>query len=337
MARTPLPQEPETQAPGQEVTGEKPSFPGDKPLRPVNRRDFVRLIVAAGVGGTCAPALAQEYFPGWPDRLGMLTDLSLCVGCRRCEAACKEINRLPPLEVPLDDESAFAEKRRTHAQAFTVVNRYGSGESDSKTIYVKSQCMHCNEPACASACPVRAFTKTPEGAVIYNENVCIGCRYCMVACPFNIPAYEYDNAYTPAVRKCTLCFDRISQGEVPACADACPMEAITVGKRSELIKLAREKIRRRPDQYVDHIYGEYEVGGTSWLYLSPVPFEQLGFRTDLGITPYPQLTRGFLSMVPLVLALWPALLIGCYSYSKRREEVTKAEVSRAEQGGAANR
>lgn len=289
-----------------------------------NRRDFLKLAVIAGVGGASTPAVAQEYFPGWPDRLGMLTDLSLCVGCRRCEAACKKVNQLPPPEIPPDDQSVFAEKRRTHAQAYTVVNRYPSQDGDGKPVYVKSQCMHCNEPACASACPVRAFTKTADGAVVYNENVCIGCRYCMVACPFNIPAYDYHNAYTPTVRKCTLCFERTRRGEVPACAEACPMEAITFGKRSALISLAREKIRRSPGRYDDHIYGEHEVGGTSWLYVSPVPFEELGFRTDLGITPYPQLTRGFLSIVPLVLSLWPALLIGCYNFSKRRGEVAEA-------------
>jgi Fe-S-cluster-containing dehydrogenase component len=298
-----------------------------------SRRDFVKLVALTGLGGSAAPALAQEYFPGWPDRVGMLTDLSLCVGCRRCEAACNEVNGLPPPRVPLDDDSVFAENRRTHADAFTVVNEYSNQDGEGNAIYVKSQCMHCNEPACASACPVKALTKTPEGAVVYNEDVCIGCRYCMVACPFNIPAYDYHNASAPAVRKCTLCFDRISQGGVPACAEACPMETITFGKRSDLIRLAHEKTRRNPGRYVDHVYGEFEVGGTSWMYISPVPFEQLGFRADLGISPYPLLTRGFLSIVPLVLALWPALLIGCYSFSKRRVEVTEGHSSAVERKG----
>lgn len=260
--------------------------------------------------------------------MGLLTDIGLCVGCRKCEWACKEANRLPNL-LPIgayEDTSVFQRKRRTDAENYTVVNRYPPAEGGANPIDVKTQCMHCNEPACASACLVAAFRKTPEGPVLYNQDVCIGCRYCMVACPFSVPAYTYADPYTPVVRKCTMCFDRISQeGGVPACAKICPKEAITFGKRSDLIALAREKIRRAPHTYVDHIYGEHEAGGTCWLYVSPRPFEELGFRADLGTTPYPEYTRGFLSSVPLVLTIWPALLMGSYAFTKRRERLSKVE------------
>lgn len=250
----------------------------------------------------------------------MLTDLSLCVGCRKCEWACNEVNGLPnqPIEA-YEDASVFEESRRTSAAKFTVVNRFEpTGSIDP--VYVKKQCMHCFEPACASACLVRAFSKKPEGPVLYNNKVCIGCRYCMIACPFSVPAYEYADAFSPEVKKCTMCFERFTkEGEKPACASICPREAITFGKRSSLLKLAREKIRSNPDRYVDHIYGEHEVGGTNWLYLSPVPFEELGFRTDLGETPYPEMTKPFLSAVPLVLSIWPMLLMGSYAFTKKRE------------------
>jgi formate dehydrogenase iron-sulfur subunit len=165
--------------------------------------------------------------------------------------------------------------------------------------------------------------------VLYNENVCIGCRYCMIACPFRIPAYEYDDAFAPTIRKCTMCFDKFTkEGDMPACAKICPEEAITFGKRSDLIRLARAKITNNPDKYVDHIYGEHEAGGTCWLYISSKPFEQLGFRNDIGAEPYPTLTKAFLSAVPLVLVMWPALLMGAYAFTKRREEL--ANVGRAE-------
>jgi len=187
--------------------------------------------------------------------------------------------------------------------------------------------MHCDEPACASACLVAAIRKTPEGPVTYNKDVCIGCRYCMVACPFSIPAYDYFNATSPQVRKCTMCYDRIRQGKIPACAEICPKEAITFGKRKELIGLAREKIRSHPDRYNPQIFGEKEVGGTGWLYLAGADFGQIGFPDEIGTTPYPELTRGFLGMVPIVFTIWPLLLTGFrkFSLSRQRQEAATIE------------
>jgi Fe-S-cluster-containing dehydrogenase component len=180
--------------------------------------------------------------------------------------------------------------------------------------------MHCKEPACASACFVGAFKKTPEGAVVYNASVCVGCRYCMVACPFGIPAYEYDNTFSPEVTKCTMCYERIKEGLSTACAEACPTGAIQFGKREDLIKVARQRIQSYPERYVDHIYGEHEAGGTAWLYLAGVEFAELDLPSEIQDTPYGELTRGFLSAVPLVLVLWPALLGGFYMLTKRSKD-----------------
>jgi Fe-S-cluster-containing dehydrogenase component len=294
----------------------------------IGRRDFLKKAALAGTVGLIAgtiPANAFEDFSGWPDRFGVLTDLTLCIGrnCRKCEEACKRVNQLPPPDYLLNDNSVFGIRRRTSARDFTVVNEFRNPNSGNPPTYVKIQCMHCNEPACASACLVHAFSKTPEGSVLYNPNVCIGCRYCMTACPFNIPAYEYNEPITPRVRKCTMCYDRIiKKGGIPGCVEICPKEALTFGRRDDLLKLAREKIRANPNQYVDYIYGEQEVGGTSWLYVAGVPFDQLGFRTDLGNTPSPRLTQGFLSVVPMVLTIWPVLLTGLYRFSKNRNQLT---------------
>ena len=296
----------------------------------IDRRGFLKHLAGIGsaaVVGNATKAFAQEHFTGYPDRFGVLVDLTVCIGCRKCEWACNDVNKLPnkPIEA-FEDKSVFDEKRRPHAHTFTVVNRFDNSKNPERPLYVKKQCMHCNEPACASACLVKAFTKTPEGAVIYNPSICIGCRYCMAACPFNIPAYEYDDPFTPEVTKCTFCFDRIrKEGGVPGCVQICPVEALAFGDRSELVDLAHEKIRNSPGRYVNHVYGEQEVGGTSWMYISPVPFEEVGFKTDLGITPIPQLSRGFLSMVSVVLVAWPALCLGFYSFTKRREEIASAE------------
>ncbi len=299
----------------------------------INRRGFLKSAAAAGgslllwgLVKNPTKALAAQDISSRPDGFAMLSDTSRCVGCRRCEAACNKANNLPAPKISFEDPSVFDQKRRTDAQAYTVVNRYENLKW-RKPVYRKKQCMHCAEPACASACLVGALKKTPEGAVIYNEDLCMGCRYCMTACPFYIPAFEYFDAASPAIRKCTLCYHRISRGIIPACAEACPVEAITFGKRSELIRLARDRIRNEPDRYIDHIYGEHEVGGTDWLYISGVPFEELDLPVNLGTTPYPEFTREFLSAVPLVLVAWPALFGGFYAWTKRREQIARAEVA----------
>jgi hypothetical protein len=151
----------------------------------------------------------------------------------------------------------------------------------------------------------------------------------MIACPFEIPTYEYDKAMEPRVMKCTLCYPRIVKGLLPGCVQACPTEALTFGKRTDLLKIARERIAKFPDRYVDHIYGENEMGGTSWLYLSAVSFKEVGMREDLGITPAPNLTSGALSGVPIVVGLWPVLLTGIYAMSKRKEKIANQETAEA--------
>lgn len=295
----------------------------------IDRRTCLKRLAAVGGAGALSqarPALARMSLTGNRDRFGVLVDLSVCIGCRKCEWACNQANQ--PHKRPLEhfeDDAVFAKTRRPHEDTFTVVNRYDDPRHPERPVYVKRQCMHCDEPACASACFVKAFYKTPEGPVAHDPTLCMGCRYCMAACPFNMPAYQYHDAFTPEVTKCTMCHERILEGEVPACVKVCPVEALTFGKREELIKVARQRIAARPDRYVDHVYGENEVGGTSWLYISPVPFEKLGFRTDLGTTPVPQHSRGFLSMVSVVLVAWPALCTAFYTFSKRRHEVTETE------------
>ena len=151
----------------------------------------------------------------------------------------------------------------------------------------------------------------------------------MVACPFEIPAYEYDNAFSPRIMKCTMCYPRLIKGQLPGCVEACPKEALTFGKRKDILKIARERISRYPERYMDHIYGETEMGGTSWLYLSGVPFHQVGMREDLGVTPAPELTSGALGAVPVVVGLWPVLLTGIYAITQRKEKIAAEEQAAA--------
>ena len=298
----------------------------------MKRRNFLGLMGAAGVA-TALPTKAQAagnvHFEGYPGSKGVLFDATRCIGCRKCEEGCNEINGLAKPEQPFSDLSVLDTKRRTENEAYTVVNKYEQPEGGS--VFSKIQCMHCMEPSCGSACFVKAFTKQPSGAVTYDESVCVGCRYCMVACPFEIPTYTYNDPITPKVIKCHLCEPHISAGKVdaPGCVNKCPKEALIYGERDDLIKIARNRIEAHPELYVDHLYGEHEVGGTSWLYLSGTPFNQIGMREDLGTTSGPELNSSALSVVAMVPALWPLLLAGVYGITKRTDKIAKKEKAEA--------
>ncbi len=284
----------------------------------ITRRKFLAGSVAGSAAVMMTPAkkaLAAGSFEGFPDGMGVLVDLTRCIGCRTCEAACNKEQNLPAPDKPFDDYSVFDEikhgqKRRTTEKAYTVVNRYEPTGS-AQPVYRKIQCNHCNEPACLTSCFVNAYTKTPEGAVIYNSKVCVGCRNCMIACPFGIPAYTYSSAFNPVIKKCIFCYDtRLKKGQPPACVESCPQQVMTFGKRKKLMKIAYERIRKNPEKYVDQVYGDKEVGGTGWFYISSVPFEEAGFSTSLPKHPIINNVKDFLAIVPMVLAIWPALFTG---------------------------
>lgn len=290
----------------------------------INRRNLLKAIGitggAAAITGIPKEALVAGGEGDFSMCNGVLVDLSLCIGCRACEKGCNIANKLPEPDVPFEDQEIFGKIRKTDDKTYTVVNKFKPGGS-KEPVYVKRQCMHCNEPACSSVCLVAALKKSETGAVNYDPNLCLGCRYCMVACPFEVPKYEYHKALKPRVRKCTFCFHLISRkGGVPGCVQACPTGTLTFGNRDELLKVARERIVL-DKAYVDHIYGQHEVGGTSWMYISKVPFGELGFPMTLGNRPYPEKTYGYLWNASLVYFIWPTFLIGAWMWSKRREQV----------------
>lgn len=292
------------------------------------RRQFCAWMGAAIGNGflvsTHAQAAAAKLFNGYPESLGVLHDISRCIGCRKCEAACNQVNELPPPERPFDDLKVLNLKRRPHAGAYTVVNQFFPPAAKSP-VFVKKQCNHCLEPACVSACFVKALQISATGAVVYDPSLCVGCRYCMIACPFNIPAYEYHDPITPKVTKCTLCQPKIQKGLIPACVEICPNEALTFGTRQDLLKIARQRIQNYPDRYVDHIYGEHEMGGCSWLYISNIRFAQVDMREDLGSISVPRLTSGSLALVPVVVGLGLVFLTGVYAISRRKDQIAAEE------------
>jgi formate dehydrogenase iron-sulfur subunit len=290
----------------------------------LSRRKFFKIAGAAGAAGAAGLAAAPRAVEASALRSvntpAVLVDATRCIGCRGCEAACSESNNLPA-PAGAGQETVFGARRRTDVKVFTVVNQGGANRQNEPR-YVKSQCMHCLDPGCASACLAKALEKTAAGPVVYHPERCLGCRYCMVACQFDIPKFEFESP-APYIRKCSFCAERQAQGLAPACTSVCPTGALQFGRREELIEEARTRIYQNPGTYVHHVYGESEAGGTSWLYITDVPFEQLGFRTDLGPTAPPELTRTALAAVPFVLTLWPPLLMGLYTFSKRRAEAEK--------------
>lgn len=280
------------------------------------RRKFLQFSgLVAGAGMLMGPenTLGAILPKDNSQQYAMLNDTTRCIGCQACERACAEKNLFAEPDTVPDTE----QRRSTGTDSLTVVN--ANATITRGTIFTKNQCMHCDQPACVSACLVNAMYKTKEGPVIWREDKCMGCRYCMIACPFDIPKFEY-GSINPKIRKCIMCYDRLREGKIPACAEACPQEAILFGKRGDLLELARKRISDHPTQYISHIYGEHEVGGTNMLYLAEVPFEQLGFRTDLGTVAYPEYTKTFLYSVPLALLLAPAFMLGLRQATKGKND-----------------
>lgn len=237
---------------------------------------------------------------------GILTDLTKCIGCQACVYACKEINGLPK------DDGA----KKLSVTTWTAI-RHTHG------VNIRQQCMHCLDPTCVSVCPVAALEKTTAGPVIYHEDRCMGCRYCVMACPFEIPKYEW-NKVLPRVQKCIMCYDKlVSKGEQPACTSVCPTGATIFGDRDELLNEAHHRIEVHPARYVNHVYGEHEAGGTSVLYLSDIFFQELGFKHTLEDVSYPKLTWEVLSKIPNIVSVGGVALFGIWWIINRRITIEK--------------
>jgi len=197
----------------------------------------------------------------------ILVDTTKCTGCERCVSACIEANQLSRQRA---DTDRVLTSDGLSSNRLSTIQKTGDGR------FARKSCMHCLEPSCVSACLVGGISKTPEGPVVYDPTKCIGCRYCMLACPFHIPRYEWDRTI-PYMRKCDMCFERLQDGQLPACVEACPSEALTFGDRKELLEEAKATIQDSTASYISHVWGETEFGGTSVLYISDVQLDALGW------------------------------------------------------------
>ncbi len=271
----------------------------------INRRQFMQMAAATPLAVAGCPGQARENYMAPPDAVGMLYDSTLCVGCQACVFKCRDLNGLPV--DPNSDDQFHSGNAKLSPYAMNVIQVWQVGEGTNKDqpddgyAFVKRQCMHCVDANCVSVCPVSAMRKDPVTGIVTNDkDVCIGCRYCMVACPFNVPKFEYDDPLG-RIQKCQLCnqegLSRIDQGLYPGCVEVCPTGAVIYGRREDLLEEAKRRLAMTPGDayqfprlevgskdthsqaiphYEQHVYGEFEGGGTQVLVMSGVPFTNLG-------------------------------------------------------------
>ncbi|WP_129126228.1 4Fe-4S dicluster domain-containing protein [Geomonas oryzae] len=255
-----------------------------------------------------------------------LIDMTKCTGCRGCQVACKQWNQLGAEKTEFFTGEGYQNPPLMSEYTFTRIKfRDYEKNGQNEFAFYKEMCMHCNEPACASVCPVGAFKKTKEGPVTYDADRCIGCRFCMVACPFGVPKYEWSKAL-PLVRKCTGCYSRVKEGLKPACATTC-VSAITYGNREDMIKEANKRIAARPEKYLKKLYGSEEAGGTSVIYLTALPFDELGFK-PVTKRPLPSYTWQALRLVPGIFLTVGSSLSLLSWFNHRKERIAKEEEMR---------
>lgn len=245
--------------------------------------------------------------------VAILTDITKCIGCLECVAACKKENNLK-MDVPREWQKMDGLSAQNWTSILSLPDNH----------YVRKQCRHCIDPACVSACPVGALHKTVEGAVIYDNDKCLGCRYCMMACPYGIPRYDWDQN-VPYIRKCIMCYQRLTEGRQPACTEACPKQATIFGDREELLRLAHQRIKEQPDLYINKVWGEHEIGGTSVLYISDIDLGFLAYQPDLGPRALSRTTAPAMNAVPFAFVGMGAVMYGINWVIRRRMNVGKDE------------
>ena len=244
-----------------------------------------------------------------------LFDATRCIDCRACMVACSVENNIP------------MNKTRIWVAGIGIKGEF----PDLETASMVAHCMHCEHPDCMSACPVGAYTKRPDGPVIYNPDVCIGCRYCMNACAFGVPHFDYDKGLVDGafIDKCMMCPQRIDNGLEPACVATCPTDALEFGERTELIARAHARIQAHPDRYIHHVYGEHDKGGTSYLVISHVPFTELGLP-EMGPEPINEITEKIMEgTIPFALG-WAGVLTATAVGVRARKKLTAPVEAEAE-------
>lgn len=349
----------------------------------INRRQFLRGVAATGASAAAvaatpeeaAAALQREPRGRAPEALGLLYDSTLCVGCKACVAACKSANGKPP-EISADQSDwnagTWDSAKGLSAKTYNIIMVYQNGTMAAKDAetdgfaFIKRQCLHCVDPSCISCCPVSAMQKDPVTGIVSNDpNRCIGCRYCVYACPFQVPKFEFEGAFG-RISKCELCRHRLAKGELPGCVDSCPTGATLFGRVADLRTEAHRRITLKPGDtyayprgdisgkygehrdphekvitatYREEVYGETVLGGTQALYLSAVSFDKLGlpYGPDIPTSGYASQTEGiqhflYTGMIAPAAALTGLILLARRNVDKHHSEAD--EDAADSQGGS---
>ncbi|PUB80949.1 MAG: hydrogenase 2 operon protein HybA [gamma proteobacterium symbiont of Ctena orbiculata] len=313
----------------------------------MKRRDFLKASLGGGAALLGAGnAEARGNLEPAEEAIGMLYDSTLCIGCKACVSKCKEVNGMPP--TPLGDETAWDSAYDLSAQTLNVIKVYSDGEGELKDAvengyaFEKRSCMHCVDPGCVSVCPVTAMRRHPKtGIVTHHPDACIGCRTCMVGCPYNVPQFDYDNPFGE-IHKCQMCnqagVERIDKGQMTGCAEACPTGATLFGSRKALLEEAKRRMTLKPGEiynyprgdvrspdshhektvpeYRQHVWGEKEAGGTNVLHISSIPFDKLGMP-PLQERSYASISETVQHTLYSYMAL-PAIALAGLTYVVRR-------------------
>ena len=299
----------------------------------MERRRFLQSLAVMG-GATAFGRAARAGENGLPpDAVGMLYDSTLCIGCKACVVKCREVNKLSPQRTKKDG-GLHDMQTDLDFDTMTVIKLYQNheGAEGPPTAFIKQQCMHCIDPACVSACMLGALQKREFGVVTYRPDLCVGCRYCQIACPFGVPKFDFGSA-TPAIAKCEMCMPRLKQGKQPACTEVCPRKAIIFGKREALLQEAHGRLARQPRRYFPKVYGEHDAGGTQVLYLNPagLPFEKVGLPA-LGDQSVPHLSNTIQDSVYQGM-LTPAALYAALVFVVRRNKKNEPNHGDANEAG----
>jgi formate dehydrogenase iron-sulfur subunit len=250
----------------------------------------------------------------------VLVDLRRCIGCRGCQVSCKRWNDREATKTVMntDPKLEWTNPPSLSPQTYTYVRfvKTGSDESLNWT-FAKIQCNHCIEPHCVNACPTTALIKRENGPVTYRKEVCIGCGYCINACPFEVPHFDEENK---VIEKCTFCSERLDEGLEPACVQACPTDTLVLMSLEEAQRKAKEAEARGL-----HTYGLYEVGGTSWIYISKVPFSDLQFPSHTAASPARQQVDMLTRFAGTGVLVGGALIAGMKLYAYRRERISQSK------------
>jgi Fe-S-cluster-containing dehydrogenase component len=332
-----------------------------------SRRSFLRKAVTGGAGAAAAACAAVTVAPKEaeaaafvrppkqlpPDAVGLLYDSTLCIGCKACVKACKDANGMP-LDISKAqkgwNEGLWDSPTELSAKTLNVIKAYNHGTSENKDhaengfAFLKRQCYHCVDPSCVSVCPVTAMQKNPQtGIVTHNPDACIGCRYCVLSCPFGVPKYDYNDKYGE-IKKCQLCQHKLAKNELPGCVDVCPTGATLFGRTEDLRNEAHRRQALKPGDrthfprgdlagkvggarpghdatvqvaYQPTVYGETELGGTQSMTLAAVPYEKLNLPTKVPADGFPTLSEGIQHTLYAGM-IGPAAVFAGLAYMARR-------------------